>query len=202
MVTGFREGRPPLDDDTWGIDHWPTQGALALTAAGVAIAVAAAVRARWSGTGVSAMCVAVAACWFGVSVGDLPEPCGQRGRGVGRRAHRLGGCVHCRRWLAARYRRAPATATGQGVTVPVDQHESTSESGTAPPQQAGVMWAMTSHHDEAARGSHRIGNPIVEAVLPRRADGGGEFRPHPLQLPTRWGRRQWQRQDPAMARST
>lgn len=35
MVAGFREGRPPLDDDTWGIDHWPTQAALALAVAAI-----------------------------------------------------------------------------------------------------------------------------------------------------------------------
>jgi hypothetical protein len=66
MVIGFRTGRPPTDDDTWGLDHWPMQAALALTLALVAIGVAAGVRNRWSGTAFSAVCVTVTAAWFGV----------------------------------------------------------------------------------------------------------------------------------------
>jgi len=83
MVTGYREGRPPLDDDTWGIDHWPTQAALGLTVAAVAVAVAAAVRARWSGTRVSAGCVAVAAGWFGYWSAIYPGHAGSAGQAWG-----------------------------------------------------------------------------------------------------------------------
>lgn len=80
MVIGFREGRPPLDDDTWGIDHWPMQAALALALAAVAVAIAAGVRARWSGTGVSAACVAVAAAWFGYWSVIYPSHAGSAGQ--------------------------------------------------------------------------------------------------------------------------
>ena len=66
MVIGYLTGRPPTNDDTWGLDHWPMQAALALTLALVAIGVAAGVRNRWSGTAVSAACVTVTAAWFGV----------------------------------------------------------------------------------------------------------------------------------------
>jgi hypothetical protein len=83
MVMGYRDGRPPLDDDTWGIDHWPTQAALALAAAAVALAVSAGVRARWSGTAVSAGCVAVAAGWFGYLSATYPEHAGSAGRAWG-----------------------------------------------------------------------------------------------------------------------
>jgi hypothetical protein len=83
MVTGFREGRPPLDDDTWGIDHWPTQAAAALTVAAVAVAVAAGVRARWSGTAAGAGCVAAAAAWFGSWSVAYPDHAGSAGGGWG-----------------------------------------------------------------------------------------------------------------------
>ena len=84
MVTGFWEGRPPLDDDTYGIDHWPTQAALALAVAAVAVAVAAGVRARWSGTALSAGCVAVAASWFGFWSAIYPEHAGSAGEAWGK----------------------------------------------------------------------------------------------------------------------
>ena len=84
MVRGFRDGRPPLDDDTWGIDHWPTQAALSLAVAAVAVAVAAGVGARWSGTAVSAGCVAVAAGWFGFWSVIYPEHAGSGGEAWGR----------------------------------------------------------------------------------------------------------------------
>jgi hypothetical protein len=83
MVIGYWEGRPPLDDDTWGIDHWPTQAALALAIAAVALAVAAGVRARWSGTAVSAGCVAVAAGWFGSWSAIYPNHAGSAGEAPG-----------------------------------------------------------------------------------------------------------------------
>ena len=44
MIAGYRTGRPPTDDDTWGLDHWPTQAALALAVVAAALAVAAGVR--------------------------------------------------------------------------------------------------------------------------------------------------------------
>jgi hypothetical protein len=83
MVRGYRDGRPPLDDDTAGIDHWPTQGALGLAVAAVALAVAGGVRARWSGTAVSAGCVAVAAGWFGYWSTVYPGHAGSAGEGAG-----------------------------------------------------------------------------------------------------------------------
>jgi hypothetical protein len=83
MVLGYREGRPPLDDDTWFIDHWPTQGALALSAAAVAVATAMAVRASWSGTVVSAGSVAVAAAWFGYWSATYPNHAGSAGAAGG-----------------------------------------------------------------------------------------------------------------------
>ena len=83
MIMGYREGRPPLDDDTWGIDHWPTQAALGLAVAAVAVAVAAAVHARWSGTAVSAGCVAVAAAWLGSWSAAYPDHAGSAGRAWG-----------------------------------------------------------------------------------------------------------------------
>jgi hypothetical protein len=83
MIMGYREGRPPLDDETWGIDHWPTQGALGLSVAAVAVAVAAGVRARWTGTAVSAGCVAVAAGWFGYWSTVYPRHAGSAGEAWG-----------------------------------------------------------------------------------------------------------------------
>ena len=83
MVIGYRQGRPPVDDDTWSIDHWPTQGALALSAAAVAVVSAVAVRSRWSGTAVSAGSVAAAAAWFGYWSATYPDHAGSAGRGGG-----------------------------------------------------------------------------------------------------------------------
>ena len=83
MVMGFREGRPPLGDDTAFIDHWPTQAALALAISAVALGVAAGVRARWSGTAVSAGCVAVAAGWFGAWSAIYPDHAGSAGEAPG-----------------------------------------------------------------------------------------------------------------------
>jgi hypothetical protein len=80
MILGFREGRPPTDDDTWGVDHWPTQAALAFSLVAVAVAVAAGVRGRWRGTATSAACVAVAAGWFGYWSAAYPDHAGSAGR--------------------------------------------------------------------------------------------------------------------------
>lgn len=83
MVMGYREGRAPLDDDTAGIDHWPTQAALGLAVAALAVVVAAGVRARWSGTAVSASCLAVATGWFGFWSAVYPDHAGSAGRAPG-----------------------------------------------------------------------------------------------------------------------
>ncbi|QIK76645.1 hypothetical protein [Nocardioides piscis] len=83
MVAGFRQRRPPLDDDTWGIDHWPTQAAMALAVAAAAVAVAVGIRARWSGAAASAGCVAVAAGWFGYWSGAYPGHAGSAGEAGG-----------------------------------------------------------------------------------------------------------------------
>jgi hypothetical protein len=83
MVMGYREGRAPRDDDTWGIDHWPTQAALGLATAAVAVAVAAGARGRWTGTGVSGGCVAVAAGWFGYWSTVYPDHAGSAGEAWG-----------------------------------------------------------------------------------------------------------------------
>jgi hypothetical protein len=83
MVMGYREGRSPRDDDTWGIDHWPTQAALGLATAAVAVAVAVGVRGRWTGTAVSGGCVAVAAGWFGYWSTVYPDHAGSAGEAGG-----------------------------------------------------------------------------------------------------------------------
>jgi len=79
MIAGYRTGRPPTDDDTWGLDHWPTQAALALVVVAAALAVAAGVRGRWTGTAVCAGCIAVTAGWFGVVSAIYPEHAGSIG---------------------------------------------------------------------------------------------------------------------------
>jgi hypothetical protein len=83
MVNGYRQGRPPLDDDTWGIDHWPMQAALALAAAAIAVAVAVGVRNRLSGTVISASLVAVTAAWFGYWSAIYPNHAGSAGKAGG-----------------------------------------------------------------------------------------------------------------------
>jgi hypothetical protein len=80
MVAAYRHGRPPRDDDTWGIDHWPTQAALGLAIAGVAVVVAAGVRARWPGTAVSAGCAVGAAAWSGYWSSVHPDHAGSAGQ--------------------------------------------------------------------------------------------------------------------------
>jgi len=72
MVAGYRTGRAPTNEDTWDVDHWPTQAAMALAVVAVAAAVAAGVRGRWSGSGVSAGCAAATAGWFGVASYSYP----------------------------------------------------------------------------------------------------------------------------------
>lgn len=80
MVAGYREGRPPRDDDTWGIDHWPTQAAFSLAIVLVPWAVAVGVRKGWPGSGVSAVCVAVAVSWFAVMSMAYPNHAGSIGQ--------------------------------------------------------------------------------------------------------------------------
>lgn len=83
MISGYRTGRAPTDDVTWGLDHWPTQAALALAVVAVALAVAAGVRGRWAGTATCAGCVAVTAGWFGVVSAVYPRHAGSIGEGWG-----------------------------------------------------------------------------------------------------------------------
>lgn len=92
MVLGYREGRPPLDDDTWGIDHWPTQAALALAVAVLAVVAAGGVRERWSGTAVSAGTVVLAVGWFGFWSATYPGHAGSAG-GAGGTGLLLWACV-------------------------------------------------------------------------------------------------------------
>ena len=79
MIEGYRTGRAPAHSLTWGVDHWPTQAALALAVVAVAVAVAAGVRGGWAGTAVSAVCVAAAAGWFGVVCTVYPQHAGSIG---------------------------------------------------------------------------------------------------------------------------
>lgn len=79
MIVAFREGHPPTDDDTWGIDHWPTQAALALAAAALAFGVAAGVRARRPGTVISAGTLTVGSIWFGSWSVVYPDHAGSAG---------------------------------------------------------------------------------------------------------------------------
>lgn len=85
VCLGFRQDTLGVSDNTWNLDHWPTQAALALAVPGVALAIAAGVRARWSGTWVAVVCVAVTAVWFGVSSAAYPDLSGSGGRwgGIG-----------------------------------------------------------------------------------------------------------------------
>ena len=83
MVAGYRDGRPPTDDDTWGIDHWPMQAALALAVIAVAFAVAAGVRSRRTGTLVAASSVTLTAAWFGIACMVYPDHAGSVGRAWG-----------------------------------------------------------------------------------------------------------------------
>lgn len=79
LIRGFREGRPPTDDDTWGIDHWPTQAALALAVGVLAWLVAVGVRRGCSGTVSVTVTVAVAAGWFGYWSLAYPDHAGSAG---------------------------------------------------------------------------------------------------------------------------
>ncbi len=83
MVAGYREGRPPTDDDTWGIDHWPMQAALALAVLAVVFAVAAGVRSRWTGTLVATGSVTLTAGWFGIACMVYPDHAGSVGAAWG-----------------------------------------------------------------------------------------------------------------------
>ena len=83
MVTEYRTGPAPTDDITWGLDHWPTQAALALAVTAVAMAVAAGLRGRWAGTATCAGCVVVTAGWFGVVSAVYPGHAGSIGAGWG-----------------------------------------------------------------------------------------------------------------------
>lgn len=79
MLAGYWEGRPPTDDETFMIDHWPTQAALSLAVPVICLAVAAALRSRWSGSLASALCVTLATTWFGVASVAYPDHAGSAG---------------------------------------------------------------------------------------------------------------------------
>lgn len=61
LVLGYWQRRPPTDDDTWWIDHWPMQAALALAIPAVAI-LASLMGPGWR---VSLWTAAVSAAWWG-----------------------------------------------------------------------------------------------------------------------------------------
>lgn len=123
MVDGYREGRPPLDDDTWGIDHWPTQAALALAVAAVALTVAVGVRAHRSGSMVSAGSVAVAAAWFGFWSHTYPGHAGSAGE-VGGIVLMVWACIFLGvvGWRLAVRRAAREVAAGGAVAIDVGRH--------------------------------------------------------------------------------
>ena len=76
MVASTREGRPPIDDITAGLDHWPMQAALALTilfTAGLAAV-------REDGWQVSAWTVIAATAWMGAFSIAYPQHAGSFGR--------------------------------------------------------------------------------------------------------------------------
>ena len=73
MVVGFRQGRAPTDDITWGLDHWPMQAAFAIAAAANALVLAVAVGRRWSGTLLSAATLVVSTAWFGLANVAYPD---------------------------------------------------------------------------------------------------------------------------------
>jgi hypothetical protein len=75
LVLGFWQLRPPTDDDTRGIDHWPTQAALAIALP--AVAILASLRAP--GCKVSLWSAAVSAAWWGAVSVSYPEHAGSLG---------------------------------------------------------------------------------------------------------------------------
>ena len=75
LVVGFWQLRPPTDDDTWSIDHWPMQAALALAIPTVAVLASF----RASGWRTSLWTAAIsAASWGAVSL-SYPQHAGSLG---------------------------------------------------------------------------------------------------------------------------
>jgi hypothetical protein len=75
LVLGFRQGRAPTDDDTWSIDHWPMQAALALTLPAVSILASL----RGPGWRISLWTAAVSAAWWGAVSVSYPRHAGSLG---------------------------------------------------------------------------------------------------------------------------
>ena len=75
LVMGFWELRPPIDDDTWSIDHWPMQAALALAVPAVAILASF----RLTGWRVSLWTAALSAAWWGAVSIAYPQHAGSLG---------------------------------------------------------------------------------------------------------------------------
>jgi hypothetical protein len=75
LVVGFWQLRQPTDDDTWSIDHWPMQAALALSLP--AVAVLASFRA--SGWRTSLWSAAISAAWWGAVSLSYPQHAGSLG---------------------------------------------------------------------------------------------------------------------------
>lgn len=72
LVMGFWELRPPTHDDTWGIDHWPMQAALALALP--AVSVLASLRAP--GWKFSLWTVIISSTWWGAVSLSYPRHAG------------------------------------------------------------------------------------------------------------------------------
>jgi len=78
-IAGAREGRPPQDDITWGLNHWPMQAALTLTLP--LLAALASVELR--GWRVTAYTTAAGAAWLGCLSVVYPAHAGSLGRAGG-----------------------------------------------------------------------------------------------------------------------
>ena len=78
-IAGAREGRPPQDDITWGLNHWPMQAALTLALP--LLAALASVELR--GWRVTAYTTAAGAAWLGCLSVVYPAHAGSLGRAGG-----------------------------------------------------------------------------------------------------------------------
>jgi hypothetical protein len=75
LVVRFWQLRPPTDDDTWSIDHWPMQGALALALPAVAV-LASFMASGWRS---SLWTAAISAAWWGAVSLSYPQHAGSLG---------------------------------------------------------------------------------------------------------------------------
>jgi hypothetical protein len=100
MVAGAREKRPPTDDITAGLDHWPMQAALALAI----FAVAALAACRLSGWRVSAWTAAAAAAWMGAFSVAYPQAAGGLGATGGWAAIGWSALLAASVWVESRHR--------------------------------------------------------------------------------------------------